>query len=219
MNFFQILFNYKEAFVGGAIVTFQISLLVWSIGLVVGTLLGVLSVKNKESVGLPLKIISFIFSGIPILVLLFWLHFPLQSILEIEINPFWTTVLALSVVNIFYVSDIIRGALEIFPKQYIESAKTLGLSSIQTLFQIQMPIIARQILPNIITAQANILHLTLFASLISVQEIFRVAQSINALIYKPVEIYSILVVFFIIILLPINGLALYLKVRYSKHEN
>jgi ABC-type amino acid transport system permease subunit len=59
------------------------------------------------------------------------------------------------------------------------------------------------------------LQLTLFASLISVEEIFRVAQRINATIYQPVEIYTALAIFFLIICLPLNGLAIYLKKKYT----
>lgn len=61
------------------------------------------------------------------------------------------------------------------------------------------------------------LHTTLFASLISVEEIFRVAQRINAKIYKPVEIYTALGVFFLLVCLPLNGFALGLKKRYGRN--
>ena len=60
------------------------------------------------------------------------------------------------------------------------------------------------------------LHMTLFASLISVDELFRAAQRINAQIYKPVEIYSAVGLFFLLVSLPLNGLALYLRRKHSR---
>jgi ABC-type amino acid transport system permease subunit len=60
------------------------------------------------------------------------------------------------------------------------------------------------------------LHATLFASLISVEEIFRVAQRINSTIYRPIEIYTALALFFLMVCLPINLLASYLKRRYTR---
>ena len=63
------------------------------------------------------------------------------------------------------------------------------------------------------------LHTTLFASLISVEEIFRVAQRINAQIYKPVEIYTALGIFFLAISLPLNGLALWLPERFTRNTS
>jgi His/Glu/Gln/Arg/opine family amino acid ABC transporter permease subunit len=216
MDIFHIIVTYKEAFLGGLFVTLKLTLLIWIIGIVIGSIIGILGSEYKSEIGKPSKIVSFLISGIPILVLLFWLHFPLQAILDVVIDPFWTAVLALSLVNIFFVSDLVRNTLDLFPKEYVESAKTLGLNKRQTLYSIQIPIIIRQILPSLLSIQANILQLTLFASLISVPEIFRVAQNINAQIYKPVEIYSALAIFFLIILLPFNGLIIYFKKKYSK---
>ena len=60
------------------------------------------------------------------------------------------------------------------------------------------------------------LHATLFASLISVEEIFRVSQRINSTIYRPVEIYTALAFFFLLVCLPINLTAAYLKKRYTR---
>ena len=61
------------------------------------------------------------------------------------------------------------------------------------------------------------LTLPLFASLISVEEIFRVAQRINAQIYRPVEIYTALGLFFLAVCLPVNGLAYWLQKRYTRN--
>jgi ABC-type amino acid transport system permease subunit len=60
------------------------------------------------------------------------------------------------------------------------------------------------------------LQATLFASLISVDEIFRVAQQVNSLIYKPVEIYSMLALLFIAICVPLHLLANYLRQKYTR---
>ena len=59
------------------------------------------------------------------------------------------------------------------------------------------------------------LQATLFASLISVDEIFRVAQRINAVEYKPVEVYTALALFFLLVCLPLNGVALLLRHRFG----
>jgi ABC-type amino acid transport system permease subunit len=60
------------------------------------------------------------------------------------------------------------------------------------------------------------LQATLFASLISVDEIFRVAQRINARVYRPIEVYTALGVFFLAICLPMNGIALWLRRKYTR---
>ena len=122
----------------------------------------------------------------------------------------------LSIVNIFGVADLVRTALDDFPKQYLTAAKVSGLTKKQTIMNIQLPLIFRQVLPGLLLLQVMMLHTTLFASLISVEEIFRVAQRINAQIYRPVEIYTALGVFFLMVSLPINGFALWFKAKFTR---
>ena len=217
VTIFNIILEYKEALLGGLLVTLLLCLIIWSLGLILGTLLGFFGAKYPEEIGFPTKIISFILGGVPILVFLFWLYYPFQEILHIVISPFVTAAVAISIVNIIAVADIVRTALLEFPEQYIIAGRVTGMKSGDIFKKIQFPIIFRQVLPSLLTTQVTMLQLTLFASLISVGEIFRVAQDINAIIYKPVEIYTALAIFFLIICLPLNGLALWLKKRYTRN--
>jgi ABC-type amino acid transport system permease subunit len=216
MSVFDIIITYREGLLTGLLVTLKLCLIIWASGILIGTLLGYFGSKYRGKIGTPSRIISFILSGVPILILLFWLHYPLQAILQISINPFLTAVFAFSIVNIFGVADLVRSALVNFPTQYNLAAKVCGLTPKETFLRIELPIITRQILPSILSLQVAMLQLTLFASLISVEEIFRVAQRINAIIYKPIEIYSALAIFFLIICLPLNGIALWLKNKYTR---
>jgi polar amino acid transport system permease protein len=217
MTVFNILVQYHEGLLSGLKVTLELCLIIWSAGLMLGSLLGVAAARFPLQVGWPVKACSFILGGIPVLVFLFWLHFPLQSILGVVIDPFYTASFALSVLNIFLVCDIVRHAIADFPKQYLLAARVCGVSSQDALRHIEMPIVFRQILPALLTTQVNMLQCTLFASLISVEEIFRVAQRINASIYKPVEIYTALGVLFLVVCLPLNGLAYWLKIHFTRN--
>lgn len=216
MNVFDIIVNYHSAFAKGIFVTLQLCAIIWSSGILIGAILGVTGAKFHLSIGIPSQIFSFTLSGVPILVFLFWLHYPAQSMLGIVVDPFYTAALTLSIVNIFAVADIVRTALRDFPGEYIAAAKVTGLSQTQTMFKIQLPLIIRSILPSLILLQVTMLHTTLFASLISVDEIFRTTQRINAQIYRPVEIYTALGLFFLLISLPINGFALLLRRKYTR---
>lgn len=216
MSVFDIIIKYQEGLLAGLLVTLKLCLIVWFIGILMGSFLGYLGSRYRKEVGTPSRVISFILSGIPILILLFWLHYPLQAMLQISINPFFTAAFALSIMNIFSVADLVRSALVNFPDQYSVAAKVCGLSQKETFLKIEFPIILRQIIPSILSLQVTMLQLTLFASLISVEEIFRVAQRINATIYKPIEVYTALAIFFLAICLPLNGIASWLKNKYTR---
>ena len=191
-------------------------MIIWSMGLSLGTLLGYASFKYKTEIGIPTRVISFVLSGIPVLVLLFWLHYPLQAMLHVVIDPFYTAAFAISIINIFAVADLVRSTLANFPAEYRLAARVCGISRQKTFLKIELPIIMRQIIPTLLNIQVNMLQLTLFASLISVEEIFRVAQRINSMIYRPVEIYTALALFFLAVCLPLNGIALWLKYQFTR---
>jgi ABC-type amino acid transport system permease subunit len=217
MNLFEILSKYHEEFLIGIGVTLKIAILVWIIGIVAGGILGTLGAKYKKAIGLPSKTFSFILSGIPALVFLFWLHYPAQNIFNVVIDGFYSTVFALSVINTFIVADLVRNALISFPEQYIISAEVTGFTPREIVWRIQFPLIIRQIIPGLLIAEIIMLQATLFGSFIGVDEIFRIALRVNSEVYRPVEVFSALAVFFLIISLPIAGLAAWLKIKYSRN--
>jgi ABC-type amino acid transport system permease subunit len=215
--FFDIIGRHSEAFLKGMHVTLRLALNIWGFGLVFGSLIGILSAKYRFVFGLPTRILTFVLSGIPVLVFLYWAHYPMQTILGVVIDPFFTAAFVLSTVNVFSVAEIIRSSLIDFPEQYNIAAKVCGLSSKTNVLRIQLPIILRQVIPPLLTLQVIMLHTTLFASLISVEEIFRVSMRINSIEYKPIHIYSALALLFLIISLPVNGLAIWLRHRFTRN--
>lgn len=217
MTVLDILIKYYPAFLNGLGVTLELCAIIWILGIALGTALGFAGWRYRHIIGWPSRIVSFLLGGIPLLVFLFWLHYPAQAMFDVVIDPFYTGAFTLTIVNIFGVADIIRGALIDFPQQYLTAARVTGLSRRQTAFKIQIPLILRSVLPSLIFLQVAMLHTTLFTSLISVEELFRVAQRINAQIYKPVEIYTALGVFFLAVCLPINGFAFWLRHRFTRN--
>jgi His/Glu/Gln/Arg/opine family amino acid ABC transporter permease subunit len=217
MTVFEIITRYKTAFLDGIQITLYLCLIIWSAGLVIGSFLGVLSQRYKIVIGIPARFFAFFLGGVPVLVFLFWLHYPFQKMIGRNFDPFITTALTISLINIFTIAEIVRSAIQDLPFQFIETAKVYGISPKKRLWQIEFPIIFRYVLPSFLIAQVNMLHLTLFGSLISVNEIFRVSQQINSQIYQPIEIYTALGIFFLIVCLPINGLAMFLKMKFARN--
>ncbi len=215
MNVFDIIWKYRQGFLHGLGVTCKICLIVWAVGILMGTIIGFWMHKRKIA-GAVIKWISNIVTAIPVIVFLFWMHYPMQAMMNIVIDPFVTSVLAFSIVNMLGVANIVKEALTDFPQQYLVAAKTLGLSKKVTIKRIQIPLILRLVLPSLLSLQINMLQMSLFSSFIGVEDIFRMAQRINAVAYKPIEIYTALGLFFIIICLPLNLLVKYLNDKYTR---
>ena len=212
---FQVLIQHHNLLLQGFLTTLKLLACIMLIGVPLGTLLGVVGGRYSHEIGKVIKAGRFFTKVVPVLVLLFWLHYPLQGLLGVVINPFWTTVFALGLINAIAVAAIVTSELELLPKSYSEAGVTLGLSKNQIVRHIELPLLIRRTLPQLLLTQAAMLEYTLFASLISVQELFRTAQAINAMIYKPVEIYSLLIVFFFIILAALHLLTSWYQKKYD----
>ncbi len=215
MNVLDILINYHEGFLQGLAVTLQLYAIIVVVGVLAGIAFGIFAATNKGA-GYVSQGAAFFLGAVPTLVFLFWLHYPIQAIFNVVIDPFITASFTLSIVNFFAVSELVRQSVRDFPQQYLIAGRVCGLGTRDLVLKIQLPMLFRQLLPGLLVTQVGMLHATLFASLISVEEIFRVAQRINAQIYKPVEIYTALGIFFLAVCLPINLFAQWFKQKYTR---
>ena len=215
MSVWEILVKYHNQLLGGLEVTLWLCAATYTIGLIAGVLIGVGRYRVGAWLDMPCRLISILLSALPLIVLLFWLHYPLQYLLQVVIKPIYTSIAALSFIMTFMVADVVAEALHSFPMELIDAARVTGMSKKQMAWRIQWPIILREIIPQLLFIMVVILQGTLFTSLISVEEIFRVAQQINSDIYQPVQIYTTLAIFFIVICSALNLLGIYLKSRFK----
>lgn len=215
MDIIDLILKYKEAFLTGLYTTLTLCIWVWTLGIIIGSTIGYFSIKKFSFSYKVATIFSSLLSGIPILVLLYWLYYPMQQYMGIEINPLTIAIIAFSLINIFIVADIVRQSLMDLPEKFLLAGKVTGLSKKTILYRIQLPLLIRSVLGPILIVQVTMLHNSIFASLINVDEIFRQIQRVNSIEYKPIELYSILAIFFMCISIPLNSLANYLKKKYS----
>ncbi|MFO0754890.1 MAG: ABC transporter permease subunit [Byssovorax sp.] len=216
MSILDIFLTYRSALLGGLWVTLKLCFAIWGMGLIFGFFAGIAGSRWPRTAGRASRVVSFVLSGIPTIVLLFWLHYPLQSLFSVVIDPFYTAAAGLALVNAVAVGDLVRKVREDFPKQYLLAARACGLSPRVTFLHIQLPLMLRQLLPPLVMLQVTMLQATLFASLISVDEMFRIANRINATVYRPVEVYTAVALLYVVLCLPLNGMALALRARFTR---
>ena len=211
MSVIDIILEFRRAYMGGLSITLKLCLLAWVGGIVGGGTMAFGIEWWPRLIGWPIRMLGHITEAIPILVLLFWLHYPAQVALGITVDPFYTTAFLLTSLNILAVCSILRDAVRNVPIELVEVASVCGVGRERAFWRIKLPLALRSALGPLTTAQVNILQLSIFGSLISVEELFRVSQRINAQIYRPVEVYSGIAVFFLVVCLPLNLLARYLQ--------
>jgi polar amino acid transport system permease protein len=215
MSLWTILDRHGAEFAFGLQTTVELCLIVWISSLVFGSILGVLSQRFPRSVGGIIVATAVLLGGIPPIVFLFWLYYPAQAIVGVSVPPFPTAAIGLSAIGVTLVADLVRQTFSHFPKHYITAARVLGVPNARIITKIVFPIAMRSAFPTLLLIIVTLFQMTFFAAFLSVPELFRVAQQVNSIAYRPVEIYTALAAFCLIVSVPIHILAAYLKSRWA----
>src|SRR5436305_11805307 len=94
----------------GALNTLLIAFVSWAIGLPTGIALSFLMLLYPQR-RIFLREGSVFLSVVPFLAILFWVHYPLQTLLGVVWPPMFTSIALLSVYLAFMVGDIIAGEM------------------------------------------------------------------------------------------------------------
>lgn len=148
----------------------------------------------------------------PLLVQLFFLYFGLPK-MGIRFSGEMTAIIGTAFLGGSYMAEAIRSGLEAVPEIQRESAESLGMSGLQTLRYVILPEAFSISLPAI---TANILFLikeTSVVSGIAVPDLMYTAKDLIGNDYNTTEALFVLVMWYLIILVPVDLLARYAEKR------
>ena len=129
------------------------------------------------------KIYIAIMRGTPLMLQLMAIYFAPYYLFGIKITTeyrFTAVIIAFSINYAAYFAEIYRGGIESIPIGQYEAAKILGYSKGQTFFKIILPQVIKRILPSITNETITLVKDTSLAMVISVAEMFTIAQRISA---------------------------------------
>jgi His/Glu/Gln/Arg/opine family amino acid ABC transporter permease subunit len=213
----SLISRYHQALFDGAVKSIELALLAWIGGLLLGTLLGVWRASHGSgSRRTGLSLVSIAASSIPVMVYLLWCHYPLQAALKINVPPFITAATVFTFYNTLTIGEVVRSAIEDLPVSFAMAARATGVPSFVYIRYVMLPLAMRAALPGYLVSQVGVLHMTLFASLISVDELFRVIQRINAVEYNAVGVYSLLAIFYFVLSFPLLMMARWANLRLAR---
>ena len=125
--------------------------------------------------------------GTPPLVHISIVYFLLPEV-GIVLNEFWTGVVALSLVGAGYTVEIFRGAVESLGRGQTDAARALGLSPWQAFFLVLLPQATRRSLPPLTNELANVVKASSLLSVISVNELTKVANDLIFVHFVVIEV-------------------------------
>ena len=200
------------------------TLILTLIAVVMGAILGSFVALLKMS---KFKVIRFIASvyievirGTPILLQLYIFYFVLPELLPaLELSTFMWVAIALCVNSAAYVSEVIRSGIQAVDKGQAEAARSLGLSSGQTMLRIILPQAIRNILPALGNEFIMILKETSLASTFFLGDLMTCHKEIAGFTYLQLESLFIVGMIYLCMTYPLSKLVGWFEKKMSTEKS
>jgi len=172
--------------------------------------------KNPYWIGLNRVYVELV-RAVPLLVLLLWVYYGLPIIVGLSLSPFIAGVVSLAVSDSAFEAEIFRGGIQSIPIGQHEASKSLGLNSLQSMRLIIFPQALRFILPPIGNQFVYIVKMSSLVSIVGLADLTRKANELVVNVYRPLEIYTFLVLEYLILILIITYFIRLLEKKLSKY--
>ncbi|NOH64824.1 amino acid ABC transporter permease [Vibrio sp. St2] len=199
--------------------TITISLLSMALAMLIGLLVALPSLSNSRWLNGLNRVYVEIIRSIPVLVLLLWVYYGLPTLLDISLDHFWAGVIALTVAESAFMAEVFRGGIQSIAKGQHEAAESLGLNYWQKMRLVILPQAFRQILPPLGNQFVYILKMSSLVSVIGLSDLTRRANELVVNEYLPLEIYTFLVLEYLILILLVSQAVRWLERRIAIPSN
>jgi len=193
---FSFLAERWPAFVEGAWLTVQLTVVAIALGFALGTACALVRVYAHPLLrGLVAGYVEVI-RNTPLLMQIFIVYFGIAS-LGLKFSADVSAVIALVVNMGAYTTEVVRAGIEAIPKTQVESADVLGLSRLQVIRHIVLLPAIERVYPAI-TGQSVLLMLaSSVTSQISAEELTATAETVQSETYRSFEIYVVVAVVYL----------------------
>jgi len=178
MNFsFRLLSEWFPIFLEALTITIKISLISSIFAICLGSVVSVAMSLGNRALTYFLQPYVSIFRNSPLLVQLFFFYYGLPFV-GIMMTPFMTGVIAITLNEGAFVTEIIRGEINGISKNDWEAAESLGLTRLQILQKIIFPQAFRNAIPTITGQISMVIKDTSLLSMIMIIELTRVGNMV-----------------------------------------
>lgn len=225
----KILQNNWPMFLRGAGITLLISILGTIIGTTIGLLIGVIKtipVPEKGIKRIILKVVNAIlsiyiefFRGTPMIVQAIVIYYGSAAAFGIDIDRLAAGLFIVSINTGAYMSEIVRGGILSIEKGQFEAAQAIGMNHIQTMINVVLPQVIRNILPA--TGNEFVINIkdTSVLNVISVSELFFQANTVAGNNFRFFETFFITCIIYFIMTFTVTRILRELEKKLDGPEN
>ncbi|WP_420855628.1 amino acid ABC transporter permease [Vibrio maerlii] len=195
--------------------TIQVSLLSMLLAMLIGLFVSLLALAKSRALQWVNRIYVEVIRSIPVLVLLLWVYYGMPTLMDISLNHFWAGVIALTIAESAFMAEVFRGGIQAISKGQHEAAESLGLGPWKKMRLVILPQAFRQILPPLGNQFVYILKMSSLVSVIGLSDLTRRANELVVNEYLPLEIYTFLVLEYLILILVVSQAVRWLEKRIA----
>lgn len=209
--------------ISGMGATISISIIAAVCSIVIGLIVALPGQSANRWLRLVNRVYVEFIRSIPLLPMLFWVFYGLPIIfrsmgLNIPIDPFWGAVITLAISDSAFTAEIYRSGIQSIARGQSEAAQTVGLNYFQTMRYVILPQAIRRILPPLANQFIYIVKMSAFASVIGMQELTRRANELVVTEYRPLELYTLLILEYLVLVLFISAGVRWLERKMGSDE-
>jgi octopine/nopaline transport system permease protein len=176
----------------GLPLTLEITAITLVLSLTLAFILALMSLSGHPVPRAIARAYLFLFRGTPVLVQLFLVYYGSGQFAFIRHSflwpylrePFWCAVVALSLYQASYVSEVLRGGFQSVTLGHLEAARSCGMSKMLMFRRIVLPLAIRQSLPAYSNEIVRAVQVTSLTSTITLNEITGIARDIISQTYS-----------------------------------
>ncbi|MCR9152074.1 MAG: amino acid ABC transporter permease [Rhodobacteraceae bacterium] len=157
--------------------------------------------------------------SVPLLVLILWVYYGLPQLTGLTLSVFWAGVIALALSDSAFQAEIFRGGIQSIARGQYEAAYSVSLGYRDTMRYVILPQALRRILPALGNQLIYMLKMSSLVSVIGMQELTRKANELVVVEYRPLEIYTILVLEYLVLILIVSSGVRWLERRLQADES
>lgn len=184
--------------------TLYIAFLSMAIGIVLGTVLGVMRVSRNPFVSGFAGLYVWFWRATPVILQLLIMYFGLRQLIEADIfRDEWTrwraAVITFGLNEAAYMAEIVRGGIRSVESGQTDAAKSLGMTNLQAIRRIILPQALRVMVPPTGNEFIALLKNTSVAFAIGVVELTNAARIQSARNFQVMELYTVAAFWYLVV--------------------
>ena len=188
----------------GLTTTIYISVVSIVISMFLGLIVAIPSLaKNKFLTYINIGYVEIV-RAVPLLVLILWIYYGLPIMTGISFSPFVSGIIALAISESAFQAEIFRAGINSIKKAQWEAGSSLGLSFFKRLRLVILPQAIKNILPAIGNQFVYVLKMSSLVSIIGIGDLTRKANELVVTTYRPLEIYTFLILEYLVLILIVS---------------